>query len=552
MVPPGPGADTHGGYETLLIRDPQRRVRARLRLPLHARGPEIRTIPLPLEWSARTGFRYHEVQGLLALQSALVAGGRVMTPRDLVLRLERALQEMLPVGAAAFTPLEMPPDEDWPSPRATNGLPVPPDELDSLSKRRDRILLLPDLGRDGSLLALGLGDEETGWRGLLVLRHADREHFTRERLALAQLVAHHFQCLISTSIRLQVLIFYDVLTRAFPTAPTSSCRSSARSRVADRRGQSLALLLIDVDDFKSFNTRYGYEGGDHVLATVACVLKTTLRNTDTLARYGGEEFAAILSPPVPLEEARMIAERLRAAVADEPLPIRGLDGKTVTERVTVSIGGVLYPSGGRTVSRSLERRQPAPARGQGAREEPGAVRGGSEASVIATGRRGSPSPPSRLPLLDRRPAIRRVPRAGSDASRTPRFVRRRAVTSRCAQDHPGEPVLHLALHGAAQRPGPVLRVVARLRGAAPSPRRVARSRIRRRGQGAVQRARAADRRSAAVRSRESEVKITISSSRFRNSGRKWARRIRCTSRLQRRGSARPRPDRSSRFPGCWS
>jgi len=158
---------------------------------------------------------------------------------------------------------------------------------------------------------------------------------------------HHFQGLIATSIRLQGLIFFDVLTGIYNRA-YYELQIEREIAIANRRDQTLALLLVDVDDFRSFNSRYGYDGGDQVLATVADVLRTTLRTTDTLARYGGEEFTAILSPHLLIEEARVIAERLRAAVADEPFPIAGSTRKLVTEHVTVSIGGVLYPSGGRT------------------------------------------------------------------------------------------------------------------------------------------------------------------------------------------------------------
>lgn len=337
-----------GQHEILRLRDPQRRIRMRLRLPLHPRTAGPRAIPLPLDPSARGGFRYHEVQGLLAIQAGLVAHDRVMTPRDLVPRLERTLEELVPVGSANLQALETPPGEDWPAAPPANGVPVTAGDLERLARQRDRLLLFPDLGRDGSLLIEGLGDDATGWRGILWQRHPEREHFTRERIALAHLVAQHFQGLITSSIRLQGLIFYDFLTGIYNRSYFEE-QLEREIAVADRRAQSLALLIVDVDDFKSFNTRYGYDGGDRVLATVACVLKAALRHTDTLARYGGEEFAAILAPPVPLDEARAIAERLRAAVADEPLTLRGLDGATRSERVTVSIGGTLYPSAGRTV-----------------------------------------------------------------------------------------------------------------------------------------------------------------------------------------------------------
>jgi diguanylate cyclase (GGDEF)-like protein len=119
--------------------------------------------------------------------------------------------------------------------------------------------------------------------------------------------------------------------------------------MAERRGQSLALCIIDVDDFKSFNTRYGYEGGDRVLVTVGCVLKAALRASDTLARYGGEEFAALLAPPVTPEEALAIAERLRTAVEAEPFQVQRLGGEVVSEKITVSIGGAIFPHHGRAV-----------------------------------------------------------------------------------------------------------------------------------------------------------------------------------------------------------
>jgi diguanylate cyclase (GGDEF)-like protein len=85
---------------------------------------------------------------------------------------------------------------------------------------------------------------------------------------------------------------------------------------------------------------------------VACILKSALRGTDTLARYGGEEFAVILAPPVPREEAVAIAERLRAAVAEEPFEIQDLEGRLRREQLTVSIGGALFPEHG-TNSREL-------------------------------------------------------------------------------------------------------------------------------------------------------------------------------------------------------
>jgi diguanylate cyclase (GGDEF)-like protein len=87
---------------------------------------------------------------------------------------------------------------------------------------------------------------------------------------------------------------------------------------AGRTGAALSCLMVDVDRFKSVNDRYGHAAGDRVLAQVAEVLRAKSRHTDLVCRYGGEEFALIL-PQTDLEEAGLIAERIRVALAEKPL-----------------------------------------------------------------------------------------------------------------------------------------------------------------------------------------------------------------------------------------
>jgi len=74
-----------------------------------------------------------------------------------------------------------------------------------------------------------------------------------------------------------------------------------------------ALLMFDLDNFKSINDNYGHVSGDQVLTTVAAALKQSVRTVDYVARYGGEEFVAVLTE-TPMGEALEIAERIRAAV----------------------------------------------------------------------------------------------------------------------------------------------------------------------------------------------------------------------------------------------
>jgi diguanylate cyclase (GGDEF)-like protein len=101
---------------------------------------------------------------------------------------------------------------------------------------------------------------------------------------------------------------------------------------AQRSGQPLSLLMIDIDHFKAFNDRHGHRGGDDALRSVAKVIDTHVRRpADLVARYGGEEFSVILAE-TDSAGARQIAEKIRMAV--EQLPLVGGD----VSPITVSIG----------------------------------------------------------------------------------------------------------------------------------------------------------------------------------------------------------------------
>jgi diguanylate cyclase (GGDEF)-like protein len=89
----------------------------------------------------------------------------------------------------------------------------------------------------------------------------------------------------------------------------------ARSRRSERTS---ALVLLDVDHFKSVNDTYGHPVGDAVLQNLAGCVRTILREGDVFGRIGGEEFA-ILLPGASVEEAFECAERIRLAVAEKPL-----------------------------------------------------------------------------------------------------------------------------------------------------------------------------------------------------------------------------------------
>ncbi len=94
----------------------------------------------------------------------------------------------------------------------------------------------------------------------------------------------------------------------------------------------LSLLMIDIDNFKEVNDRYGHPTGDLVLRIVARRLLGCLRKTDLLARYGGEEFSVLL-PETRGEGASVIADRIRRAICQFPI-----DAEGVFIALTVSVG----------------------------------------------------------------------------------------------------------------------------------------------------------------------------------------------------------------------
>jgi diguanylate cyclase (GGDEF)-like protein len=110
-------------------------------------------------------------------------------------------------------------------------------------------------------------------------------------------------------------------------------------RRAERIGDSLALILLDLDDFKRVNDTYGHQAGDVVLRKVAEVLGNGVRQIDLFARYGGEEFA-VLVPETEVEGALLLAERLRKRLADERIGLP--DGRML--EITASFGAAAKDS----------------------------------------------------------------------------------------------------------------------------------------------------------------------------------------------------------------
>ncbi len=107
---------------------------------------------------------------------------------------------------------------------------------------------------------------------------------------------------------------------------------------AQRRGRTVALLLIDIDHFKKVNDAHGHVAGDEVLRMISQVMQGALRKEDVLARYGGEEFV-VLARETSLAGGKALGERVRKAVERSHLAWQGRDlSLTVSVGVAVNAG----------------------------------------------------------------------------------------------------------------------------------------------------------------------------------------------------------------------
>jgi diguanylate cyclase (GGDEF)-like protein len=106
-----------------------------------------------------------------------------------------------------------------------------------------------------------------------------------------------------------------------------------------RYKRPLSLLMIDIDNFKSCNDTHGHLIGDVVLQQVGALVKKSTRGCDYVARYGGEEFAVIL-PETPKQEALVVAERIRASIAEH---LFTTTTGTSIGNITVTIGLASFP-----------------------------------------------------------------------------------------------------------------------------------------------------------------------------------------------------------------
>ena len=183
--------------------------------------------------------------------------------------------------------------------------------------------------------------------GLLDEMRLQRDELAKgeELKRLHESLQREHEALNEANTRLSTLASTDMLTnlpnhRALQTLLKQECER------ARRFGRPLSLLFFDGDRFKQVNDTHGHSVGDVVLRELGERTRSVLRAGDTEGRFGGEEFLVLL-PETDAQEAKVVAERLRSAVAASPVATHEVEGGIA---VTVSIGVASYPTDGTTAS----------------------------------------------------------------------------------------------------------------------------------------------------------------------------------------------------------
>ncbi len=165
---------------------------------------------------------------------------------------------------------------------------------------------------------------------------------------LEQVVVARTEKLEAANHQLRYLATHDALTD-LPNRVLLDDRLDQAIAHANRDAQQFAVMVVDLDRFKTINDSLGHHAGDMVLKEVASRLRRVVRDVDTVARVGGDEFVLIVGPNTSRGEAEEVGGRINQALA-QPIHVNEVD-----LHVSASIGIALYPGDGTSVERLLKR-----------------------------------------------------------------------------------------------------------------------------------------------------------------------------------------------------
>lgn len=175
--------------------------------------------------------------------------------------------------------------------------------------------------------------------GMLRLDSCRDDNYTQEDLRLLDIMGEIFSVYFVNAMlykRLEELAITDGLTGLFVNKYFKE-RLLFEVKRSRKTNDLFSLAIMDIDNFKSYNDKYGHMAGDIVIKHIAKILKETVEGTDIVSRYGGEEFA-ILFPGRKKEETIKILEAIRKKLSTSPIVLRRQD-----THITVSIGLAVFP-----------------------------------------------------------------------------------------------------------------------------------------------------------------------------------------------------------------
>jgi diguanylate cyclase (GGDEF)-like protein/putative nucleotidyltransferase with HDIG domain len=204
---------------------------------------------------------------------------------------------------------------------------------EAIVKRFRGVLVSPLLREDGAF-------------GAIALYSQSRTSYTTEHVRLLESVCQHASSALNNALtyeKTRESALVDPLTE-LPNARGFYMMLEQRIAECQRMNrESLAVICMDIDDFKIINDKYGHSIGDRLLASVAGVVRRELRQMDILTRYAGDEFVAIM-PMASSKMAALIADRMRTVVEEQLFSVR--TGTMIG--LGVSLGVACFPEDGET------------------------------------------------------------------------------------------------------------------------------------------------------------------------------------------------------------
>jgi diguanylate cyclase (GGDEF)-like protein len=170
--------------------------------------------------------------------------------------------------------------------------------------------------------------------------HVDLRGQARDR----DMLDHRFAAAVEQNESTRHAALHDVLT-GLPNRALFNDRLQVAISQARKSGWSVAVMFVDLDDFKAINDSFGHALGDRLLQTIARRLKTHTREDDTVSRYGGDEFLYLANHVRDDNNIKLIAEKLMKEI-EAPLDISVPDRPNFKGAIHASVGIAVFPKDG--------------------------------------------------------------------------------------------------------------------------------------------------------------------------------------------------------------